>query len=102
MPEGFFVQLCAEFCVDHSRTTKKQEKDMSTQYKKLYRSRENRMLGGVCGGLGEYFDIDPTLVRLLFILGAFLGIPGALVLVYLAMLIIVPQETPEVSVVQEA
>ncbi len=32
---------------------------MSTQYKKLYRSRENRMLGGVCGGLGEYFDIDP-------------------------------------------
>jgi phage shock protein C len=72
---------------------------MSTQYKKLYRSRENRLLGGVCGGLGEYFDIDPTLVRLLFIVGAFLGIPGALVLVYLAMLIIVPQET---SVVQEA
>ena len=36
---------------------------MSNQYQKLYRSRENRMLGGVCGGLGEYFDIDPTLVR---------------------------------------
>jgi phage shock protein C len=75
---------------------------MSTQYKKLYRSRENRMIGGVCGGLGEYFDIDPTLVRLLFIVGAFLGIPGALVLVYLAMLIIVPQEPLVTSVVQEA
>ena len=75
---------------------------MSTQYKKLYRSRENRMLGGVCGCLGEYFDIDPTLVRLLFILGAFLGIPGALVLVYLAMMIIVPQDTSEASIVQEA
>ena len=75
---------------------------MSNQYKKLYRSRENRMIGGVCGGLGEYFDIDPTLVRVLFILGAFLGIPGALLLVYLVMLIIVPQETPAAPVVQSA
>ncbi len=75
---------------------------MSTQYKKLYRSSENRMIGGVCGGLGEYFNIDPTLVRLLFIVGAFLGIPGALVLVYLAMLIIVPQEPLVTSIVQEA
>lgn len=75
---------------------------MSNQYKKLYRSRENRMIGGVCGGLGEYFDIDPTLVRLLFILGAFLGIPGALVLIYLIMLIIVPQKTEAAPVVQSA
>ena len=75
---------------------------MSNQYKKLYRSRENRMIGGVCGGLGEYFDIDPTLVRVLFILGAFLGIPGALVLIYLIMLIVVPQETPAAPVVQSA
>jgi phage shock protein C len=69
---------------------------MAKQYQKLYRSRENRMLGGVCGGLGEYFDIDPTLVRLLFVFGAFLGIPGALVLIYLVMLILVPQE-PEIA-----
>ena len=75
---------------------------MSTQYKKLYRSRENRMLGGVCGGLGEYFDIDPTLVRLLFVFGAFLGIPGALMLIYLVMLILVPQEAPVVTEVQAA
>jgi phage shock protein C len=75
---------------------------MSTQYKKLYRSRENRMLGGVCGGLGEYFDIDPTLVRLLFVFGAFLGIPGALALIYLVMLIMVPQEVPVVTEVQAA
>jgi phage shock protein C len=75
---------------------------MSTQPKKLYRSRENRMLGGVCGGLGEYFDIDPTLVRLLFVFGAFLGIPGALMLIYLVMLILVPQEAPVVTEVQAA
>jgi phage shock protein C len=73
---------------------------MSAQYKKLYRSRENRMLGGVCGGLGEYFDIDPTLVRLLFVFGAFLGIPGALVLIYLVMLIMVPQEALPVAAVE--
>ena len=75
---------------------------MSTQYNKLYRSRENRMLGGVCGGLGEYFDIDPTLVRLLFVFGAFLGIPGALALIYLVMLIMVPQEAPVVTEIQAA
>ena len=73
---------------------------MSAQYKKLYRSRENRMLGGVCGGLGEYFDIDPTLVRVLFVFGAFLGIPGALVLIYLVMLIMVPQEALPVAAVE--
>ena len=73
---------------------------MSTQYKKLYRSRENRVLGGICGGLGEYFDIDPTLVRVLFVFGAFLGIPGALALIYLVMLIMVPQETLPVVAVE--
>ena len=75
---------------------------MSNQYRKLYRSRENRMLGGVCGGLGEYFDIDPTLVRVLFVFGAFLGIPGALLLIYLVMLILVPQESELTAEVQPA
>ncbi len=75
---------------------------MSTQYNKLYRSRENRMLGGVCGGLGEYFDIDPTLVRLLFVFGAFLGVPGALLLIYLVMLVVVPQTELVVTDVQAA
>ena len=75
---------------------------MSTQYKKLYRSRENRVLGGVCGGLGEYFDIDPTLVRLLFVFGAFLGVTGALLLIYLVMLVIVPQTELTVTDVQAA
>jgi len=60
------------------------------------------MLGGVCGGLGEYFDIDPTLVRVLFVFGAFLGIPGALLLIYLVMLILVPQETELPTEVQPA
>ena len=75
---------------------------MSNQFQKLYRSREYRMLGGVCGGLGEYFDIDPTLVRVLFVFGAFLGIPGALLLIYLVMLILVPQKPELVAEIQAA
>ena len=66
---------------------------MSTSFKQLYRSRENRMIGGVCGGLGEYLSVDPTLVRIGFILGSLLGWVVALGLIYLVMLIIVP-ETP--------
>ena len=58
--------------------------------KKLYRSRTERKIGGVCGGLAQYFNIDPTLVRLLFVLGViFVG--GGL-LAYLIMLIVVPEE----------
>ena len=56
--------------------------------KKLYRSQSNRMIGGVCGGLAEYFNIDPTLVRLVWAAMVFFG--GFGVLVYIASLIIIP------------
>jgi phage shock protein C len=48
------------------------------------------MIGGVCAGLGDYFDIDPTIVRILFVVIAFAG--GASLLAYLIMWIIVPEE----------
>jgi phage shock protein C len=67
---------------------------MATQSKRLYRSRLDRMIGGVCGGLGEYFDIDPTLIRLLFVFGTLLGGPG--VIAYLVLLVVVPLEPGEV------
>jgi len=63
---------------------------MSTEYKQLTRSLTNRMIAGVCAGLGEYLNIDPTVVRLLFVLGFFLTGPGILV-AYLIMAIIVPE-----------
>jgi phage shock protein PspC (stress-responsive transcriptional regulator) len=62
--------------------------------KRLYRSRDNRMIGGICAGLGEYIGIDPTVVRLLFVLGTIFGL-GSLVLVYLILMIIVPEEAIE-------
>ena len=66
---------------------------MSTQYKKLYRSRDERMIAGICGGLGKYFDIDPTLMRLIFVFGALVTGSG-LFWVYLIMMILVPEEVP--------
>lgn len=58
--------------------------------KKLYRSSKDKMLGGVAAGLAEYFDIDPTIVRILFVISLFLG--GAGVLAYIIMWIIVPEQ----------
>lgn len=60
------------------------------QQKRLYRSRTNRTIFGVCGGLGEYFGIDPILIRLAFIL-LFLFF-GTGVLAYLILWLIMPEE----------
>ena len=57
------------------------------QGKRLYRSRESRMLCGVCGGIAEYFNIDPTLIRLLFVL---FGLSGSGILAYIIAAIIIP------------
>jgi len=59
--------------------------------KRLYRSRDDRMIGGVCAGLGKYLNFDPTVVRLIFVLGAFFGL-GSLVVVYLILLLVIPEE----------
>lgn len=58
--------------------------------KKLYRSTKDRMLGGVAAGLAEYFDIDPTLVRVIFVVTLFLG--GTGIIGYIILWIIVPEE----------
>ncbi len=60
--------------------------------KKLYRSRKNRVFLGVCGGLGEYFGVDPVLVRLIFILSILLLGPLSF-LIYVLFAIVIP-ETP--------
>lgn len=55
--------------------------------KKLYRSSSNRMICGVCGGVAEYLNIDPTVVRLLWVM---FGVFGLGILVYIAAAIIMP------------
>lgn len=57
--------------------------------KRLFRSRNQRVIAGVCGGLAEYFNLDPTWVRLAFILLTLLGV-GIFIIVYLIFWMIVP------------
>ncbi|MCK4761226.1 MAG: PspC domain-containing protein [Candidatus Aminicenantes bacterium] len=56
--------------------------------KRLYKSRKNKVVDGVCGGIAEYFETDPVLVRFIFILLAFAG--GSAVIAYIVGMIIIP------------
>ena len=62
-----------------------------SDYKTLTRSKSNRMIAGVCAGLADYLNIDPTVVRLLFVLGFFLAGPGVII-AYLIMAIVTPEQ----------
>ena len=65
----------------------------STSYafreKRLYRQSKDKMIGGVCMGLGEYFDIDPVIMRVLFVIALFLGTMGFWI--YVILWIIIPK-----------
>ena len=63
--------------------------------KKLYRSKKDSIIAGVCGGIAEYFGIDPTLVRLLTLLIVFLG--GAGGIAYIIAWIIIPQNPEQIT-----
>ena len=62
-----------------------------SEYKKLYRSRDNRMVSGLCGGIGKYIGIDPTVVRVVVTVATILlaGFPAA---IYLVLIMVVPEE----------
>ncbi len=61
---------------------------MSTQ--RLYRSQTNKVIAGVCQGFAEYFDVDPVVIRILFVLMAFFG--GTGIVLYIAAIVIVPKK----------
>jgi len=58
--------------------------------KRLYKSNSNKVIDGVCGGIGEYFNIDPTLVRLAWVVFCALG--GSGLLAYIIMALIIPRQ----------
>lgn len=58
--------------------------------KKLYKSRTNKTISGVCGGLAEYFDIDVTIVRLIWV--AFILMGGSGILAYIIAALVIPEE----------
>ncbi len=63
--------------------------------KKLYRSSSNKKIAGVCGGLAEYFDIDVTIIRLIWIITIFFA--GGGLLAYLIAALIIPTEPNQIS-----
>jgi phage shock protein C len=71
---------------------------MNKNIKKIYRSRTQRMLAGICGGLADYFEVDPTLVRIVFLFMLFAA--GSGVLVYLVLIFIIPLE-PKIEAKKE-
>jgi len=69
--------------------------------KKLYRSKKDKIIAGVCGGIGEYFNIDPVLIRILWLFFTFLG--GAGILAYIIAWVVIPlsQEKVETAADEE-
>jgi phage shock protein C len=57
--------------------------------KRLYKSRKNKVIDGVCGGIAEYFEVDPVLVRVIFVLFFFFG--GSAIIAYIVGMIIMPR-----------
>ncbi|MFA5368816.1 MAG: PspC domain-containing protein [Candidatus Paceibacterota bacterium] len=68
---------------------------MANNIKKLYRSATDKIIFGVCGGLGEYLEIDSLIVRIIFIVFAFAG--GASIFIYLVLAVLIPKEGSETS-----
>ncbi len=71
------------------KTTERDYKSKNRNYKRMYRDPDNRIIGGVCSGLAAYWRIDPTIVRLIFIILAIFGMAG--VLIYLILWIVLPE-----------
>ena len=63
--------------------------------KRLYKSRKNKVVDGVCGGIAEYFDVDPVLVRIIFVLFLFFG--GSALIAYIVGMIIMPRAPYELT-----
>ncbi|WP_423062876.1 PspC domain-containing protein [Candidiatus Paracoxiella cheracis] len=64
--------------------------DIETPKKRLYRSRKERMIGGVCSGLADYFNIDPTWMRIIFVV--LLIVAFSTFFAYIILWIIIPEE----------
>lgn len=71
------------------KNLRKDENDMDNSYKRLEKSSTNRMICGVCGGIGNYFNIDPTIIRLLMVI---FGCTVTGIVAYFIAAIVIPNE----------
>jgi len=73
--------------MDYEDENRKKDRDV----KRLYRSGKDKLLGGVCGGIGKYFDVDPVIIRLIWVILAIASL-GTAILVYLILWVIIPRD----------
>ncbi len=66
-----------------------------SDYKRLYRSEDDRILAGVCSGIGDYFRIDPVLIRVIWVIGSLMW--GGGILIYLLAWILIPKQPLDFS-----
>ncbi len=71
-----------------------------THRKRLYKSRKNRVIAGVAGGIAEYLNIDPTIIRVIFVIAAFIP-PAIGILIYIVLMLAVPLEPEGPEVIGE-
>lgn len=64
---------------------------MTKPIKRLYRSRKDKVLGGVCAGIADYFEVDPVVIRLIWVIAALISM-GLGIIAYLIAWIIIPEE----------
>jgi len=76
--------------IQNKTTSNDSYKVETEEYKRLYRSGKNKFLGGVCGGVAEYFNLDPTLVRIIWLIIVFFP-PGLGIILYILFWIFVPR-----------
>ena len=62
------------------------------EYKVLRRSRSDKIIGGVCGGLADFFDLSPTNVRILYVVGSAISVAFPGIIVYLILWLLIPRE----------
>jgi len=82
---------------NHFQAKSVETKRRTSMEKKLYRAQTRKMLGGVCGGLGDYFEIDVTLIRLVFVAISLATAIIPMTIFYLIAWIIIPVEEPRKS-----
>lgn len=73
-----------------SKNKKEGEVTPAIETPKLHRSESSKIIAGVCGGLGEYFDVDPTIIRIVFVLMTIFG--GSGILIYIILWLVIPSE----------
>lgn len=88
---GLASDLCDKNTSDE-KISKEKESCKKTDKRRLYRDEENAIIGGICSGIGAYIDVDPTWIRIIFIILIVLGF-GLIIPIYLLLWIIIPPAT---------